>query len=63
MTILFAGDPHRNFTPVIRACLARVPSTLIVLGDLDCERPLRETFSAVIARGWRCPLDPRQPRL
>ena len=53
MTILFAGDPHRNFTPIIRACLDRAPSTLIVVGDLDCQLPLRETFAAVIAKGWQ----------
>lgn len=52
MTILFAGDPHRNFTPLIRACLALPPSTLVLLGDLDCQHPLTETFASVIAAGW-----------
>jgi len=52
MTILFAGDPHRNFTPIIRACLARPAGTLILVGDLDCQRPLTETFAPVIAGGW-----------
>ncbi len=51
--ILFAGDPHRNFSPIIRACLARAPGDLIVLGDLDCPRPLNQEFAAVIAAGWR----------
>lgn len=53
MTILFAGDPHRDFTPIIRACLAQTPGTLILLGDLDCSRPLNETFAAVLAAGWQ----------
>jgi predicted phosphodiesterase len=53
MTILFAGDPHRDFTPIIRACLARPPATLVLLGDLDCPRPLREIFASVIAAGWQ----------
>jgi predicted phosphodiesterase len=53
MTILFAGDPHRNFTPIIRACLARPATALIVVGDLDCQRPLTETFAPLIDRGWR----------
>jgi predicted phosphodiesterase len=51
--ILFAGDPHRNFAPIIRACLGNPPSTLVLLGDLDCPRPLRQEFASVIAAGWR----------
>ena len=51
--ILFAGDPHRNFSPIIRACLAQPPATLILLGDLDCARPLHQEFAPVIAAGWR----------
>jgi predicted phosphodiesterase len=53
MTILFAGDPHRNFSPIIRACLSREPGTLILVGDLDCPVPLTEQFSGVFAAGWR----------
>jgi predicted phosphodiesterase len=53
VTILFAGDPHRNFTPIIRACLARSPSNLILLGDLDCPRPVTEIFAPAIAASWR----------
>jgi hypothetical protein len=51
--ILFAGDPHRNFSPIIRACLALPPATLVLLGDLDCQRPLRQEFASVMAAGWR----------
>ena len=51
--ILFAGDPHRNFSPIIRACLARPPGILVLLGDQDCQRPLTETFAQVMAAGWR----------
>jgi calcineurin-like phosphoesterase family protein len=50
--ILFAGDPHRNFSPVIRACLVLPPATLLLVGDLDCQRPLRQEFAAVMAAGW-----------
>jgi len=52
MTILFAGDPHRNFSPIVRACLARTPGTLILLGDLDCQLPFRQTFAQVLSAGW-----------
>jgi predicted phosphodiesterase len=53
MTLLFAGDPHRNFSPIIRACLARPPGTLVLLGDLDCPRPVTEIFAPVTDAGWR----------
>ena len=53
MTLLFAGDPHRNFTPIVRACLARDPSTLILVGDQDCTRPLRDHLAPVLDAGWR----------
>ena len=52
MTILFAGDPHRNFAPILRACLARPPGTLILLGDLDCPRPLPREFAQAMGEGW-----------
>jgi calcineurin-like phosphoesterase family protein len=51
--ILFAGDPHRNFSPIIRACLGRPPGALVMVGDLDCQRPVRKAFADVIAAGWR----------
>ena len=50
--ILFAGDPHRNFTPILRACAASSPGTLILAGDCDCPAPLAEIFATPIARGW-----------
>lgn len=50
--ILFAGDPHRNFAPIVRACLALPAAALILVGDLDCPRPLRQEFAAVTAAGW-----------
>jgi predicted phosphodiesterase len=50
--ILFAGDPHRNFAPILRACAARPPGTLILLGDCDLPAPLREVFAPSIRQGW-----------
>jgi predicted phosphodiesterase len=51
--ILFAGDPHRNFSPILRACLARRPGTLIIVGDCDCPAPLPEIMAPVFAVGWQ----------
>jgi hypothetical protein len=50
--ILFAGDPHRNFAPILRACLALPPGTLILLCDCDCPTPLDEILKPVTRRGW-----------
>lgn len=51
--ILFAGDPHGNFTPILRACLALPPGTLILLGDCDCPAPLPRLFAPAIDAGWQ----------
>jgi predicted phosphodiesterase len=51
--ILFAGDPHRNFSPILRACAARTPGTLILLGDCDLPAPLAQVFAPAIGQGWQ----------
>jgi len=50
--ILFAGDPHRNFAPIVRACDVLAPGTLILVGDCDCPAPLPQVMAPVIDRGW-----------
>ena len=50
--ILFAGDPHRNFAPILRACADRPPGTLILLGDCECDGPLPCLLAPVITAGW-----------
>jgi predicted phosphodiesterase len=50
--ILFAGDPHRNFAPILRACAARPAGTLVLLGDCDCDRPLPELLAPALQAGW-----------
>jgi predicted phosphodiesterase len=51
--ILFAGDPHRNFSPIIRACLAERPGTLILVGDCDCPAPLPILLAPALEVGWQ----------
>ncbi len=51
--ILFAGDPHQNFAPILRACTTSPPGTLILLGDCDCPAPLQQIFAPAIERGWK----------
>jgi predicted phosphodiesterase len=50
--ILFVGDPHRNFSPILRACAASPPGTLILLGDCECDSPLPQILAPAIAAGW-----------
>ena len=50
--ILFAGDPHRNFTPIIRACQDHPPGTLIIVGDCDCPAPLPTVLAPLLDAGW-----------
>jgi predicted phosphodiesterase len=50
--ILFAGDPHRNFAPILRACAAHRPGTLILVGDCDLPAPLERVFARAIALRW-----------
>lgn len=38
--ILFAGDPHGNFTPLITAVYNHQPDAVILLGDYDLDQPL-----------------------
>jgi calcineurin-like phosphoesterase family protein len=52
MPMLFAGDPHGNFTPILRACAALPAGTLILVGDCGCPAPLHQVLAPAIARGW-----------
>jgi predicted phosphodiesterase len=51
--ILFAGDPHRNFAPILRACAGRPPGTLILIGDCDCDTPLTSVLRDIFEAGWQ----------
>jgi hypothetical protein len=51
--ILCGGDPHGDFAPILRACLARSPGTVILVGDCDCPAPLSQVMAPAIAAGWR----------
>lgn len=50
--VLFSGDPHRNFAPILRACAASPPGTLILVGDCDCPAPLNHMLAPAIECGW-----------
>ncbi len=50
--IVIAGDPHGNFSPILRACMATKPGTLILLGDCDLRVPLRHMLAPLFTLGW-----------
>lgn len=50
--VLFAGDPHRNFGPILRACATTPPGMLIIAGDLDLQAPLDRTLAPAVEAGW-----------
>ena len=50
--VVFAGDPHRNFSPIVRACLGMPAGTLVLLGDCDCPAPLRVLLAPLFKAEW-----------
>ena len=46
--ILFGGDPHGNFTPIIRAVKTYAPKAVILLGDFSLEKPLEQELSVIL---------------
>jgi len=45
--ILFAGDPHGNFQPLITAVHQNQPQAVVLLGDYDLDRPLEEALTEI----------------
>jgi len=45
--ISFIGDPHGHFEDIISTALEQRPKALVLLGDLDLERPLTQELKAV----------------
>lgn len=46
--ILFGGDPHGDFLPIIRAVETYSPQAVILLGDLNLERSLDQELSVIL---------------
>ena len=49
--VLFYGDPHGEWGPLFRACERHRPEAVVLLGDFDLTRPLREQLRPVLAAG------------
>lgn len=46
--ILFAGDPHGNFKPLITAVHKYQPTAVVLLGDYDLETPLDSCLQEIV---------------
>jgi len=46
--ILFAGDPHGNFKPLIAATQKHQPEAVILLGDYDLDMPLESCLEEIV---------------
>ncbi len=46
--ILFAGDPHGNFLPLITAVRQHKPEAVVLLGDYDLDVPLEKSLQDII---------------
>ncbi|MFZ4504068.1 MAG: metallophosphoesterase [Methylococcaceae bacterium] len=46
--ILFAGDPHGNFKPLINAVHKHQPEAVVLLGDYDLEQPLNVCLEEIL---------------
>lgn len=51
MSILFYGDAHGEWKPLIRACETSKPGAVVLVGDLDLDRPLREVLAPIWKAG------------
>ena len=51
--IIIAGDPHGNFSPILRSCTLHKPGTLILLGDCELRLPLRQVLAPLFTSGWK----------
>jgi len=46
--ILFAGDPHGDFQPLVAAVHKHKPEAVVLLGDYDLDRPLQTCLEEII---------------
>jgi predicted phosphodiesterase len=53
--ILYCGDPHGEFRHIIEAAGHTKASAVVLLGDLEPERPLHEELAPILDRVWWIP--------
>jgi len=50
--ILYCGDPHGEFRHIIRAAEELRASAVVLLGDLEPQRPLHEELDSIASKVW-----------
>lgn len=50
--VLYCGDPHGEFRHIIRAAEELPASAVILLGDLEPQRPLHEELASIASKVW-----------
>jgi len=48
--VLFAGDPHGNFEPLITAVNKHQPEAVVLLGDYDLKKPLQDYLQSILGK-------------
>ena len=49
--LIFYGDPHGVWEPLLSACAAAPPDGVVLLGDCELTKPLRKQIAPVFAAG------------
>jgi predicted phosphodiesterase len=49
--ILFLGDPHGHFDRALEVIVHRRPAAVVILGDMDLERPLEQEVELLLRHG------------
>lgn len=52
--VLFYGDPHKRWEPLFEEAARSSPEHVVIIGDLELERPFRETVAPLLSAGVRC---------
>src|SRR3546814_8999281 len=51
MAVTFYGDPHGSFGPLLAEWEKRRPNHVVLLGDMDLERPLKDELEPLFRAG------------
>ena len=49
---LYCGDPHGQFQHIVRAAEELKASAVVLLGDLETERPLHDELESIASKVW-----------
>jgi predicted phosphodiesterase len=50
--MLFCGDPHGRFDHIVRVALEHDAAAVVLLGDIEAQRPLHEALEPIKDRVW-----------